>query len=108
VIGMKVIIDDIRKCQCEFQEDPKKPSSLSSRTLKSYQTSCNHSIERVKALEAVATNMCECCRKIEQAYQATLRSHHLLPITMRGDELVPAYEYLYYVEEMHNQLNEEI
>jgi len=105
---MEVMINDVKKWKCQFQQDPNKPTSLNDHTFQSYQTAWHKSIERAKALEEVVADMCESCGKIEQSYQVVLRSHHLLQITMRGDEFVPSYEYLQPLEEMHTQLKEEI
>jgi len=44
--------------------------------------------------------------KIEQVYQVALQKHQLLLVTMRGDELVPAHEYLHSVDDLHEKLKE--
>jgi len=72
ITDMRVFLDDIRKWKNEFQGDEKKPSTLSSRKLQSYHTTYSRSIERASALIKVATNMCDSCGKIEQAYQVAL------------------------------------
>jgi len=56
---------NIRKWQNEFQGYLKKPFILIIHDLQSHQTSYNRKIERVSALEKVATKMCESCDKIE-------------------------------------------
>ena len=59
-------------------------------------------------MEKVATNMCDSCGNIEQAYQVALRKHQLSLITFKGYEPIPTHEHLHAVDELHEKLKAEI
>jgi len=108
ITDMNILLDDIRKWQTEFQKDGNKPSTISNRELHSYHIACSRRLERESTLEKVATERCDSCGKIEQAYQVALRKHQLLLISFEEYKLNPAHKHLYVVDELHEKLKAKI